>query len=150
MPRDICHHARIGRDRRRKTQIHSSATISPRDEVTAAVPAAFHTLPKGSTPIALRSPVGWWTGNPLTARVMANRLWEANIWRWHCPNHEEVSARKATLPIPRIARLGLCIPIRVTATTHDALGVKAFSSFSSHRHLPPILSRHAGNEDRFG
>jgi hypothetical protein len=47
------------------------------DEVSAAVPAAFHPLPQGAVPDRLG--LARWLvdeNNPLTARVVANRFWE--------------------------------------------------------------------------
>jgi hypothetical protein len=79
MPRDIVPVMReLTGDKRRKTHIQFRGNyLALGDEVTAAVPAAFHALPKGSTPdrVALAR---WLVDreNPLTARVMANRLWE--------------------------------------------------------------------------
>lgn len=79
MPRDIVPIMReLTGDKRRKTQIQFRGNyLALGDEVTAAVPAAFHALPKGSTPD--RVALARWLvdkDNPLTARVMANRLWE--------------------------------------------------------------------------
>jgi hypothetical protein len=79
MPRDIVPIMReLTSDKRRKTHIQFRGNyLALGEEVTAAVPAGFHALPKGSTPdrVALAR---WLVDkeNPLTARVMANRLWE--------------------------------------------------------------------------
>ena len=79
MPRDIVPIMReLTADKRRKTQIQFRGNyLSLGDEVTAAVPAAFNALPKDSKPD--RIGLARWLvdkDNPLTARVMANRLWE--------------------------------------------------------------------------
>jgi hypothetical protein len=68
----------LASDKRRKTHIQFRGNyLSLGDEVTPAVPASFHPLPKGSSPDRL-SLARWLLDkdNPLTARVMANRLWE--------------------------------------------------------------------------
>ena len=63
---------------RRKTHIEFRGNyLALGDEVTPAVPAAFHPLPVGASPDRLA--VARWlmdTNNPLTARVLANRFWE--------------------------------------------------------------------------
>jgi len=79
MPRDTVPVMReLTGEKRRKTHIQFRGNyLSLGDEVTAAVPAAFQSLPKGSTPNRLG--LARWLldkDNPLTARVMANRLWE--------------------------------------------------------------------------
>jgi Protein of unknown function (DUF1553)./Protein of unknown function (DUF1549)./Planctomycete cytochrome C./F5/8 type C domain. len=79
MPRDIVPIMReLTGDKRRKTHIQFRGNyLALGDEVTAAVPAAFQALPKGSNPD--RIGLARWLvdkENPLTARVMANRLWE--------------------------------------------------------------------------
>jgi hypothetical protein len=79
MPRDIVPIMReLSGDKRRKTQIQFRGNyLALGDEVTADVPAGFHPLAKGSTPD--RVALARWLvdkDNPLTARVMANRLWE--------------------------------------------------------------------------
>ena len=65
-------------DKRRKTRIQFRGNyLALGDEVTEAVPAAFHTLPAGAKPDRLG--VARWLvdeNNPLTARVIANRFWE--------------------------------------------------------------------------
>jgi hypothetical protein len=79
MPRDIVPIMReLTGDKRRKTHIQFRGNyLSLGDEVTAAVPTAFNALPKDSKPD--RVGLARWLvdkENPLTARVMANRLWE--------------------------------------------------------------------------
>src|SRR5215470_6488749 len=79
MPRDIVPVMReLAADKRRKTHIQFRGNyLALGDEVTAAVPAAFNALPKDSKPD--RVGLARWLvdkDNPLTARVMANRLWE--------------------------------------------------------------------------
>ena len=65
-------------EKRRKTHIQFRGNyLSLGDEVTEAVPAAFHPLPKAAKPDRLA--LARWLvddSNPLTARVLANRLWE--------------------------------------------------------------------------
>ena len=65
-------------DKRRKTHIQLRGNyLSLSDEVTEAVPAAFNPLPKGAS--LNRLTLARWlvsTENPLTPRVIANRLWE--------------------------------------------------------------------------
>jgi mono/diheme cytochrome c family protein len=79
MPRDIVPVMReLTGDKRRETHIQFRGNyLSLGDTVTAAVPAAFNALPKDSKPD--RVGLARWLidkENPLTARVMANRLWE--------------------------------------------------------------------------
>jgi hypothetical protein len=79
MPRDIVPVMReLTGDKRRKTHIQFRGNyLALGDEVTAAVPASFNALPKDSKPD--RVGLARWLvdkDNPLTARVMANRLWE--------------------------------------------------------------------------
>lgn len=65
-------------DKRRKTYIQIRGNFLDRGaEVTAGVPAAFHALAEGTEPNRL-SLAEWLLDerNPLTARVLANRLWE--------------------------------------------------------------------------
>lgn len=65
-------------DKRRKTYIQLRGNFLDRGaEVTAGVPAAFHPLAEGKEPNRL-SLAEWLLDerNPLTARVLANRLWE--------------------------------------------------------------------------
>ncbi|HSU57089.1 MAG TPA: DUF1553 domain-containing protein, partial [Candidatus Dormibacteraeota bacterium] len=68
----------VAADQHRKTHIQFRGNyLSLGDEVTEATPSAFEPLPKGSVPNRLG--LARWladTNNPLTARVMANRLWE--------------------------------------------------------------------------
>lgn len=65
-------------EHRRKTHIEFRGNfLALGDEVTEAVPVAFHPLARGAT--ANRLALARWlvdTNNPLTARVLANRLWE--------------------------------------------------------------------------
>ncbi len=65
-------------EKRRKTRIQFRGNFkSLGDEVTAALPAAFHPLPRGVGPNRLD--LARWLvdeNNPLTARVLANRFWE--------------------------------------------------------------------------
>ena len=65
-------------DKRRKTHLQLRGNyLSTADEVTEATPSAFHTLPSGCKPDRLA--LAHWLvdpENPLTARVLANRLWE--------------------------------------------------------------------------
>ena len=65
-------------DKRRKTHIQFRGNyLALGDEVTEAVPAAFNPLPTGCQPNRLA--LARWLvapNNPLTARVLANRLWE--------------------------------------------------------------------------
>jgi hypothetical protein len=79
MPRDTVPVMReLTGDKRRKTHIQFRGNyLSLGDEVTAAIPVAFQPLPKGSNPDRLG--LAHWLldkDNPLTPRVMANRLWE--------------------------------------------------------------------------
>ncbi|MEZ5356260.1 MAG: PSD1 and planctomycete cytochrome C domain-containing protein [Bryobacteraceae bacterium] len=64
-------------DKRRVTRIHQRGNfLDPGQEVSPGVPAAFHALPKGAP--ANRLGLAQWLvskENPLTARVMVNRLW---------------------------------------------------------------------------
>ena len=66
-------------DQRRTTNIHLRGNFrSLGEEVTAGVPAAFPPLPAGEP--ANRLSLARWLvdeNNPLTARVLANRMWEA-------------------------------------------------------------------------
>jgi mono/diheme cytochrome c family protein len=68
----------LASDKRRKTHIQFRGNyLALGDEVTEAVPAAFHPLPPKSRPDRLA--IARWlvdTNNPLTSRVLANRLWE--------------------------------------------------------------------------
>jgi hypothetical protein len=67
----------LGEGKRRRTRIHERGNfLNPGADVEAAVPAAFHAFPSD----APRNRLGlarWLTDkeNPLTARVMVNRLW---------------------------------------------------------------------------
>lgn len=66
-------------DKRRKTQVHIRGNWqSPGDTVTEGVPAAFHPLPPDAPKNRLTL-ARWLVSdeNPLTARVIANRFWEA-------------------------------------------------------------------------
>jgi hypothetical protein len=79
MPRDTVPVMReLTGEKRRKTHIQFRGNyLALGDEVTPAMPAAFESLPKGSKPDRLG--LARWLldkENPLTARVMANRLWE--------------------------------------------------------------------------
>ena len=79
MPRDTVPVMReLTGEKRRKTHIQFRGNyLSLGDEVTEGLPTAFNPLPKGSTPN--RQALALWLmdkDNPLTARVMANRLWE--------------------------------------------------------------------------
>ncbi len=64
---------------RRKSHVQLRGNwLAPGDEVTEGVPAAFHPLPPGAP--ANRLTLARWLvddNNPLTARVIANRYWEA-------------------------------------------------------------------------
>jgi hypothetical protein len=65
-------------DKRRKTHIQFRGNyLALGDEVTESVPAAFNPLPTGCKPDRLAL-ARWLVApdNPLTARVLANRLWE--------------------------------------------------------------------------
>ncbi len=66
-------------DKRRVTKIQIRGNFQQTsDEVTEGVPAAFHPLPEGLAPNRLA--LAKWLiddRNPLTARVVANRYWEA-------------------------------------------------------------------------
>jgi hypothetical protein len=65
-------------EKRRKTQLQLRGNYQALGEaVTEMVPAAFHPLPQNETPNRLA--LAKWLiddNNPLTARVLANRLWE--------------------------------------------------------------------------
>lgn len=66
-------------DRRRKTHIQRRGNfLELGDEVTAGVPAAFHDSP-ASAPLDRLTLAQWLVdeNNPLTARVIVNRYWEA-------------------------------------------------------------------------
>ena len=69
----------LAADKQRKTQIQIRGNWQNLgDEVTAAVPAAWHPLPKDAP--RNRLTLAKWLmdeNNPLTARVVANRYWEA-------------------------------------------------------------------------
>jgi hypothetical protein len=65
-------------DKRRTTHIQIRGNyLALADEVTPGVPAALHPLPK-EAPLNRLAVARWLvdTNNPLTARVIANRLWE--------------------------------------------------------------------------
>jgi len=65
-------------EKRRKTRLQFRGNfMALGEEVSEAVPAAFHSLPKARTPNRLAL-ADWLVdeNNPLTARVLANRLWE--------------------------------------------------------------------------
>jgi hypothetical protein len=66
-------------DRQRRTHVHLRGNFqSLGEEVSGGVPAVFHPLPTGA--LANRLTLARWLvdpENPLTARVLANRLWEA-------------------------------------------------------------------------
>lgn len=68
----------LAADQRRKTHIQLRGNyLALGEEVTEAVPAAFHPLPRGAKPDRLA--LARWLvdeDNPLTARVTVNRLWE--------------------------------------------------------------------------
>src|SRR5207253_5839629 len=65
-------------NKRRKTHIQFRGNfLALGDEVTEALPTAFHPLPKGSKPDRLG--LARWLldqDNPLTSRVTVNRFWE--------------------------------------------------------------------------
>src|SRR5207247_2056786 len=65
-------------DKRRKTHIQFRGNyLALGDEVTEALPAAFHPPPDGAKPNRLT--LARWLvdeNNPLTARVIVNRFWE--------------------------------------------------------------------------
>ena len=66
-------------DKHRTTKIQLRGNfLQTSDEVTAGVPAAFHPVPEGE-PINRLTLAKWLVDeqNPLTARVIANRYWEA-------------------------------------------------------------------------
>ncbi len=68
----------MAQSKRRKTHIQFRGNyLALGDEVSEAVPATFHPLPRGAKPDRL-SLAKWLVdeNNPLTARVTANRLWE--------------------------------------------------------------------------
>ena len=69
----------LAADKRRTTKVQIRGNWQQLgDEVTAAVPAAWHPLPKDAP--RNRLTLAKWLvdeGNPLTARVVANRYWEA-------------------------------------------------------------------------
>jgi len=69
----------LAADKQRKTQVQLRGNWQQLgDEVTAAVPAAWHPLPKDAP--RNRLTLAKWLvdeNNPLTARVVANRYWEA-------------------------------------------------------------------------
>ena len=66
-------------DRRRKTHVQLRGNhLALGDEVEPGVPSAFHALPAGVSPD--RMALARWLvdpANPLTARVLVNRLWES-------------------------------------------------------------------------
>ena len=67
----------LAADKRRVTHLLNKGNfLDPGDEVSAAIPAAFHAWPAGAP--TNRLGVAKWLmspENPLTARVTANRLW---------------------------------------------------------------------------
>ena len=69
----------LAADQRRKTRVQLRGNhLSLGDEVEPGVPAAFHPLPSGAP--ADRLALARWLvdpANPLTSRVLANRLWES-------------------------------------------------------------------------
>ncbi len=68
----------LAADKRRKTQIQFRGDfMSLGNEVKEGVPAVFHPLPEGA-PRSRLTLAKWLVeeNNPLTARVMANRIWE--------------------------------------------------------------------------
>ena len=66
-------------DQRRRTRLQMRGNFkSLGDEVPPAIPAAFHPLPAAATPPDRLALARWLVDdhNPLTSRVLANRLWE--------------------------------------------------------------------------
>ena len=97
-------------DRHRKTYVqHRGNFLDPGQEVTPGVPAAFHPLPAAGTPPAAGGPdpaaaapacnrldLARWLvddANPLTARVIVNRYWEALFGRGIVPTSEEFGSQ---------------------------------------------------------
>lgn len=82
-------------DRRRKTQIQLRGNWqSLGDEVGPGVPTAFHPLPEDITPDRLAL-ANWLVDrrNPLTARVIVNRLWEQLFGIGIVPTSEEFGSQ---------------------------------------------------------
>jgi hypothetical protein len=86
-------------DKRRVTHmLHKGSYLSPEDEVTAGVPAAFNPWPKGA-PTNRLGLAEWLMSdeNPLTARVAANRFW-ARIFGRGIVETEEDFGTQGTKP----------------------------------------------------
>ncbi|MDA1051547.1 MAG: DUF1553 domain-containing protein [Planctomycetota bacterium] len=82
-------------DQRRQTKIQLRGNfLQTSDEVTAGVPAAFHPVPEGE-PINRLTLAKWLVDdeNPLTARVIANRYWEAIFGAGIVRTSEEFGSR---------------------------------------------------------
>jgi len=81
--------------RRRTTHLQIRGNfLQPGDKVSAAVPAAFGSLPKDTTPNRL-AVAGWLTSseNPLTARVAVNRVWARLFGRGIVETEEDFGAQ---------------------------------------------------------
>jgi hypothetical protein len=78
-------------DKQRKTRIYDRGNyLTPGDEVTAAVPAAFHRLPE-KAPVNRLGFAQWLVSaeNPLTARVTVNRFWSRLFGRGLVDSEED-------------------------------------------------------------
>ncbi len=89
----------LAADKRRVTHVLSKGNfLAPTDEVSAAVPTAFHGWPSGAP--TNRIGLAKWImrpENPLTARVVANRFW-AQIFGTGLVETEEDFGTQGTLP----------------------------------------------------
>ncbi|MBM3788428.1 MAG: DUF1553 domain-containing protein, partial [Acidobacteria bacterium] len=84
-------------DKQRKTRIYERGNfLTPGDEVTAAVPAAFHPFPSKAPKDRLG--LAQWLiakDNPLTARVQVNRFWSRIMGRGLVESEEDFGTQGA-------------------------------------------------------